>query len=97
MKLRQPLESQKIPIWDLDIEEITGHNIEVSGREEVNKFLKEGWILLHLYTLTYREEGIWRQKPMAILGKPRSQVVEEELDELIKDEDKWQVKHTNHN
>ena len=57
-------------LWELGITELTGHNIETAGREDVNKLLKEGWILLHIYTLKYREDGVWRERPMAILGKP---------------------------
>lgn len=57
-------------LWELGITELTGHNIETAGREEVNRLLSEGWILLHIYTLKYREDGIWRERPMAILGKP---------------------------
>jgi hypothetical protein len=57
-------------LWDLQIEELVGRNIEAKGREEVNKMLQEGWILLHLYTLKYQEDGVWRERPMAILGKP---------------------------
>ena len=63
---------KKIPLWDLGIEELAGHNIETKGREEVNQKLRQGWILLHLYTLTYKEDGSWRERPMAILGKPKS-------------------------
>lgn len=59
------------PLWELGITELTGHNIETAGRDEVNKMLDEGWILLHIYTLKYREDGVWRERPMAILGKPR--------------------------
>lgn len=59
------------PLWELQIEELTGHNIETQGREEVNKLLKEGWILLHIYTLRYHEDGAWRERPMAILGRPK--------------------------
>jgi hypothetical protein len=33
--------------------------------------LQEGWVLLHIYTLRYPEDGVWRERPMAILGKPR--------------------------
>ena len=58
-------------LWELGITELTGHNIEIAGRDEVNKLLTEGWILLHIYTLKYREDGIWRERPMAILGKPK--------------------------
>jgi hypothetical protein len=59
------------PLWELDITELTGHNIETAGREEVNKLLADGWILLHIYTLKYPEHGVWRERPMAILGKPK--------------------------
>lgn len=58
-------------LWELNIGELAGHNIETAGREEVNKLLDEGWLLLHIYTLKYREDGTWRERPMAILGKPR--------------------------
>jgi hypothetical protein len=62
---------QRTLLWDLGIVELAGHNIEAQGREEVNRLLGEGWILLHIYTLHYNDGGIWRQRPMAILGKPR--------------------------
>jgi len=58
-------------LWALDIGEVTGHNLEVHGREEVNRLLGAGWLLLHIYTLTYREDDTWRERPMAILGRPR--------------------------
>lgn len=58
-------------LWELNIGELTGHNIETQGREEVNKLLEEGWILLHIYTLKYREDGTWRERPMAILGRSK--------------------------
>lgn len=60
------------PLWQLDIAELAGHNIESRGREEVNRLLSEGWVLLHIYTLKYEENGVWRERPMAILGRPRS-------------------------
>ena len=61
-----------LPLWQLDIIELTGHNIEARGREEVNRLLQEGWLLLHIYTLKYEEDGLWRERPMAILGRPRN-------------------------
>jgi len=61
-----------LPLWQLDIEALTGHNLEARGREEVNRLLQEGWLLLHIYTLKYQEDGIWRERPMAILGRPRT-------------------------
>jgi hypothetical protein len=57
--------------WQQDIGELTGHNLEARGRERVNRLLQEGWRLLHIYTLKYQEAGVWRERPMAILGKPR--------------------------
>lgn len=69
-KDRLPKETERsVELWELGIGELTGHNIEASGREEVNRLLDEGWILLHIYTLKYREDSIWRERPMAILGK----------------------------
>ena len=73
-KKKEP-ELQAVPptggLWDLGITELDGHNIEASGREEVNQMLKDGWLLLHIYTLKYREDNIWRERPMAILGRPK--------------------------
>lgn len=63
---------ETLPLWQLDIIELTGHNLEARGREEVNRLLQEGWRLLHIYTLKYHEDEVWRERPMAILGKPRS-------------------------
>ena len=63
------------PMWELDIAEVHSHNLETAGREEVNQLLKEGWLLLHIYTLRYFDEtagGTWRERPMAILGRPAS-------------------------
>jgi hypothetical protein len=62
---------ETIPLWQLDIAELTGHNLEARGREEVNRLLQTGWRLLHIYTLKYQEDGVWRERPMAILGRPR--------------------------
>ena len=67
-----------LPLWQLDIAELTGHNLEAHGREEVNRLLAAGWRLLHIYTLKYQEDGVWRERPMAILGKSRS-VRQEEI------------------
>lgn len=61
-----------VPLWQLGIVEVTGHNLEARGREEVNRLLEEGWCLLHIYTLKYHEDGVWRERPMAILGRPRT-------------------------
>ncbi|HXS15434.1 MAG TPA: hypothetical protein VN711_04855 [Candidatus Saccharimonadales bacterium] len=61
---------QESPLWELEIEEIIGRNIESKGRDSVNGLLKQGWILLHIYTLRYKEDDMWRERPMAILGRP---------------------------
>lgn len=61
-------------LWSLDIGELTGRNLEQSGRDDVNRMLSDGWILLHIYTLIYREDGVWRERPMAVLGLPRSRM-----------------------
>src|ERR1019366_8516391 len=63
---------EKLPLWQLDIVELTGHNLEARGREEVNRLLETGWRLLHIYTLKYEEDGVWRERPMGILGRLRS-------------------------
>lgn len=60
-----------LPLWQLQIAEVTGHNLEARGRDEVNRLLQEGWHLLHIYTLKYQEDGVWRERPMAILGRSR--------------------------
>jgi len=62
----------RLPLWQLEIAEVTGHNLEARGRDEVNRLLKSGWSLLHIYTLRYEEDGVWRERPMAILGRPRN-------------------------
>ena len=62
---------ETIPLWQLNIAELTGHNLESKGREEVNRLLRAGWRLLHIYTLKYEEDGVWRERPMAILGRLR--------------------------
>lgn len=62
----------RLPLWQLDIVEVAGHNLEARGRDEVNRLLAAGWRLLHIYTLRYQEDGMWRERPMAILGRPRN-------------------------
>ncbi|MBZ5644736.1 MAG: hypothetical protein LAO19_18410 [Acidobacteriia bacterium] len=64
--------AEKPPLWQLDIAELTGHNLEARGREEVNRLLDAGWRLLHIYTLKYEEDGVWRERPMGILGRLRN-------------------------
>jgi hypothetical protein len=68
-----------LPLWQLDIGELIGHNLESKGREDVNRLLKAGWRLLHIYTLKYQEDGVWRERPMAILGRLREEHEERPL------------------
>jgi FtsZ-binding cell division protein ZapB len=63
---------ETIPLWQLDIAEVTGHNLEARGRNEVNRLLALGGRLLYIYTLKYQEGGVWRERPMAILGRLRN-------------------------
>jgi hypothetical protein len=67
---------EELPLWQLQIAEVAGHNLESRGREEVNRMLREGWQLLHVYTLKYREDCVWRERPRAILGKSRAKAEE---------------------
>lgn len=65
--------TERVPLWQLDIVELTGHNLEARGREEVNRLLSAGWRLLHIYTLKYEENGVCRERPMGILGRLRNE------------------------
>ena len=49
---------ETIPLWQLDIAEVTGHNLEARGRDEVNRLLGSGWRLLLIYTLKFQEGGV---------------------------------------
>lgn len=60
---------ERLPLWQLNVVEVAGHNLESRGREEVNRLLETGWCLLHVYTLKYEEDGVWRERPMGILGR----------------------------
>lgn len=62
------------PLWELQIEAVETHNLESKGKEDVNAMLSDGWVLLHVYTLKYREDDVWRERPMAILGRPRNKL-----------------------
>lgn len=68
-----------LPLWELNIKEVTGRNLEAHGRTLVNKLLKKGWILIHVYTLRYKQNGVWRERPMAILGKPSEKSYRKDL------------------
>lgn len=63
-------ELERIFLWELEIDEITGESLEAKNRNTVNQLLSEGWVLLHIYTLKYKEDDVWRERPMAIFGKP---------------------------
>ena len=56
-------------LWQLGITELCGHNVEAHGREEVNRMLQDSWVILHIYDLHHQDNGVGRQRPMAILGK----------------------------
>ena len=71
------------PLWQFDFAEVTGHNLESRGRKEVNRLLAAGWRLLHVYTLRYEENGVWRERPMAILGRLRNGSREARKRELL--------------
>ena len=60
------------PLWQFDFAEVTAHNLEARGRKEVNRLLAAGWRLLHVYTLRYEQDEVWRERPMAILGRLRN-------------------------
>ena len=64
---------ERLPLWELDVVELTGHSLEARGREQVNQLLRAGWRLLHIYTLKYKENSVWRERPMAILGRLRNE------------------------
>lgn len=58
-------------LWELEVKEVIGRNLEARGRKTVNKLLEKGWVLLNVYTLKYKQNGEWRERPMAILGRPK--------------------------
>jgi hypothetical protein len=59
---------ERSPLWQLDIVEVTGHHLEARGTGRGESVTGEGWRLLHIYTLRYQEDGVWRERPMAFLG-----------------------------
>lgn len=62
---------EKLPLWELEIEEVKGMNLQAKGREDVNELLAAGWVMLNIYTIRYKDKEVWRERPMAILGRPR--------------------------
>jgi hypothetical protein len=71
-ELEQLPMSYNSPIWEMGISELDARSLEKSSRDEVNKMLSDCWVLLHIYTLKYREDNVWRERPMAVLGKPKA-------------------------
>lgn len=63
-------------LWQFDFAEVTRHNLETRGRKQVNRLLQAGWRLLLVYTLRYEENGVWCERPMAILGKLKEDACE---------------------
>lgn len=39
LEFKKRLQEEATPLWQLDIAELTGHNIEPRGREEVNRLV----------------------------------------------------------
>lgn len=65
----------KMALWEYDIQEVQGKNLERKGRDEVNELLLEGWIILSIYTLRYKDsDDTWFERPMVILGLPKHPV-----------------------
>lgn len=63
--------SKEVKLWELGIDAVEARTLQANGREEVNKLLSEGWTLIHVYTVKYKDEDVWRERPMAIIGRPR--------------------------
>ncbi len=63
--------AESLPLLLLDIVELTGHNLEARGRVEVHRVLEAGWRLLLIDQRKYHEDNVWRERPMAILGRSR--------------------------
>lgn len=59
------------PLYTLGIEEIQGFNLKTAGRSQVNKLLKSGWILLHIYTFRWHNGKVWCERPNCIVGRPK--------------------------
>lgn len=61
----------KLPLWELEVVELEGKSLEKRGRDDANVMLSEGWILLYIYTLRFKDdENVWRERPMGIFGLP---------------------------
>lgn len=65
----------RLPLWELEIVELEGRSLEKRGRDDVNEMLSQGWLLLYMYTLRFKDDDeVWRERPMAILGLPQHPV-----------------------
>jgi hypothetical protein len=47
-------------LWQIDVVELTGHNLKARGREEVNRLLEVEWRHLHIYMLKYGASVQWQ-------------------------------------
>lgn len=61
-----------IALWELEIQQVEGRTLEKKGREEINSMLADGWVILSIYTLRFKDgDDTWLERPMAILGLPK--------------------------
>lgn len=61
-----------LALWELEIQEVEGKSLEKRGREEINEMLLNGWVVLSVYTLRFKNnDETWLERPMAILGLPK--------------------------
>lgn len=63
-----------IALWEFEIQQIEGKSLERKGRDEINDMLLDGWIVLSVYTLRFKNDDTWLERPMAILGLPKHPV-----------------------
>ena len=63
-----------IALWEFEIQQVEGKSLERKGRDEINDMLLDGWIMLSVYTLRFKNDDIWLERPMAILGLPKHPV-----------------------
>jgi hypothetical protein len=61
-----------LALWELEVQQVEGKSLERKGRDEINDMLSEGWIILSVYTLRFKNnDDTWLERPMAILGLPK--------------------------
>lgn len=62
-------------LWELEVQQVEGKSLEKKGREEINEMLSQGWVILSVYTLRFKDgNDTWLERPMAILGLPKHPV-----------------------